>query len=287
MSDEDARRCLFVDVFTDVATRGNPLAVVLDGEGLATAEMQAFARFTNLSETTFVTAPTVEGADYRLRIFTPSSELPFAGHPTVGSAHAVATEGVVVPVGGRMVQQCDAGLVPITIAPDGAVQASAPRAEILDVEVDGDALSAALGDVQVVGPALVVDAGPKWLTARLADGDAVRAAVPSMADLERLYLAIGATGVNIYGFDDDSGPEVRSFAPADGIPEDPVCGSGNVSVAAHLRATGEGARVTAGYVARQGRCIGRDGYVCVGEDADGRITIGGHAVTVVTGELRL
>jgi PhzF family phenazine biosynthesis protein len=109
-----------------------------------------------------------------------------------------------------------------------------------------------------------------------------------MPDLERLYLAVGGTGVTVYGFDtDDGGPEVRSFAPAEGIPEDPVCGSGNVSVAAHLRATGEGARVTAGYVARQGRCVSRDGYVSVGEDADGRITIGGHAVTVVSGEVRI
>jgi len=282
------RRCLFVDVFTDVATSGNPVAVVLDSDGLTTAEMQSFARFTNLSETTFVTPPTVEGADYRLRIFTPGQELPFAGHPTVGSAHAVATEGVVVPREGRMVQECDAGLVPITVAPDGAIQASAPRAEIVDVEVDAAALGAALGGMEVVGPALVVDAGPRWLTARLADGDAVRAATPSMSELQRLYLAVGGTGVTVYGFDDDDGgPEVRSFAPADGIPEDPVCGSGNVSVAAHLRATGEGGRVTTGYVARQGRCVSRDGYVSVGEDADGRITIGGHAVTVVTGEVRI
>jgi PhzF family phenazine biosynthesis protein len=109
-----------------------------------------------------------------------------------------------------------------------------------------------------------------------------------MPDLERVYLAVDATGVNIYGFEGgDVGPEVRSFAPAEGIPEDPVCGSGNVSVAAHLRAIGEGARVSAGYIARQGRCVGRDGYVSVGEDADGRITIGGHAVTVLAGELRI
>jgi PhzF family phenazine biosynthesis protein len=187
-----------------------------------------------------------------------------------------------------MVQECDAGLVPITVAPDGAVRASAPRAEVVDVEVDAAALGAALGGAQVIGPALVVDAGPRWLTARLPDADAVRAAAPSMPDLERLYLAVGGTGVTIYGFDgDDGGPEVRSFAPAEGIPEDPVCGSGNVSVAAHLRATGEGARVSAGYVARQGRCVSRDGYVSVGEDADGRITIGGHAVTVVSGALRI
>ena len=281
-----ARAFQQVDVFTTVPFKGNPVAVVLDGDELSGAAMQSIAAWTNLSETTFVCAPTDPRADYRLRIFTPRRELPFAGHPTIGSAHAALRHGVKPRTEGRLVQECGKGLV--------------------DIQIDGDRLFLALPEPQFreptspqiasvadglrIGPAdiqraSIVDVGPVWFTVQLASGDAVRALVPDMGKLAALS-AMGLTGVNVFGlYPPGAGAdlEVRSFAPGDGVPEDPVCGSGNGCVAALVRRH----RVleTHAYVASQGRCLGRDGRVAVRFDG-GTIWLGGHAVTCVEGLLQ-
>jgi PhzF family phenazine biosynthesis protein len=277
-----------VDVFTRVPFKGNPVAVVLDGDGLSDETMQAVARWTNLSETTFVCRPTDTSADYRLRIFTPRRELPFAGHPTIGSAHAVLRHGLEPRTPGRLVQECAKGLIELTIDGDTLLLAlpdatfREPTAAQLAAVADG--LGLTTGDVKA---AAIIDVGPIWFTAQLASGTIVRELGP---DLRKLAAAeaIGAHGVTIFGLcapGTGSDVEVRSFAPSDGIPEDPVCGSGNGCVAALIRR--ERALAHSSYVASQGRCLGRDGRVAVRFGDDGTIWLGGHAVTCVEGVLHV
>ena len=172
-----------VDAFSSKPFLGNPVAVVLDAEGLATAEMQAIARWTNLSETTFLLPPTSSEADYRLRIFTPRSELPFAGHPTLGSAHAVLEAGRVMLRAGRLVQECGVGLVRIAVEGDGAerrLTLALPPAKVTALSAaDVDELEAVIGHriVREVAPA-IVDVGAVWVVAQLADADSVLALTP-------------------------------------------------------------------------------------------------------------
>ena len=264
-----------VDVFTAVPFKGNPVAVVLDGDALSGEQMQSIAAWTNLSETTFVCTPTNQRADYRLRIFTPRRELPFAGHPTIGSAHAVLRRGFKPRTAGRLVQECGKGLVDIKIDGERLLlalpepQFREPTKSHLDAVADGLGVSEA--DVQ---RAAIIDVGPVWFTVQLVSGDAVRALVPDMGKLATLN-SIGITGVNVFGlYPAGTGAdlEVRSFAPGDGIPEDPVCGSGNGCVAALVRGNGIfGAR---SYVASQGCCVGREGLVAV-EFHEDTISLGG------------
>jgi len=274
-----------VDVFTAVPFRGNPVAVVLDGDGLAADQMQAIARWTNLSETTFVCTPEDPRADYRLRIFSPRRELPFAGHPTIGSAHAVLCHGLRPRTPGRLVQECARGLIDLTIEgerlllalPAATLREPSPpqRAAVADALAGPEILSAA-----------IIDVGPVWFTARLASAEAVRALVPDMQALAATE-AIGAHGVTVFGLHprgEDAAVEVRSFAPGDGIPEDPVCGSGNGCVAALIRR--DGTLPGGAYLATQGRCVGRDGRVAVRFDGE-TIRLGGHAATCVEGVLHV
>ena len=274
-----------VDVFTAVPFMGNPVAVVLDGESLSSDEMQAIARWTNLSETTFVCRATHPTADYRLRIFTPRSELPFAGHPTIGSAHAALRHGLEPKTTGRVVQECGKGLV--QIERDGErlfLELPVPR--FSDVAVSpgrlADALNTKASDLLRVA---AIDVGPVWLTAQLPSAEAVIALRPNMESLRALGPE-GLTGVTVFGVDGSSASaelEVRSFAPGAGVPEDPVCGSGNGCVAALVRRDGLVAEPD--YLARQGRCLGRDGRVAVRFGKDGAIWVGGHSVTCVEGSI--
>ena len=269
-----------VDVFTAVPLMGNPVAVVLDGEGLSDAQMQGFANWTNLSETTFVLPATDRAADYRVRIFTPKAELPFAGHPTLGTAHAVLEAGLATAKGGRLVQQCAVGLVDLTVGEDG-LSFRLPRYALSDLP---DAEATAWIGAAVKGGAMAVDVGPVWLVAELEEIAALETLSHDAARLAAYYVPRGMTGATLYAADDER-VVVRSFAPGDGIPEDPVCGSGNGAAAAFRLAAGQ---VGSGdsYVASQGRQVGRDGYVSVRIDgAD--IHIGGACVTCVDGVVRL
>ncbi len=287
-----ARRFKQVDVFTTQPYRGNPVAVILDADGLSTEDMQQIAAWTNLSETTFVLPPTQPGADFRLRIFGRVNELPFAGHPTIGSAHAVLESGWVTPTAGRMVQECGAGLLPLRIETGGParrifVRAPEPRIAPLPAAAV-EQLSAAIGST-VAGAPLAIDVGPVWLVARLPDEDAVHALRPDMAAVTRLSRDLHAEGVIAFGLTGRATYQVytRAFAPVVNVPEDPVCGSGNAGVAAFLNHFDLLAATGLTYTAQQGYEVGRCGVlsVCV-DPADRSIEVGGSSVTCVDGLLR-
>ena len=275
-----------VDVFTRVPFKGNPVAVVFDADRLETQQMQAIANWTNLSETTFICAPRDSAADYRLRIFTPRRELDFAGHPTIGSAHAVLKQGIRPKTAGRLVQECGAGLVALTIEKE-RLFLTLPQAALREVDEPLAAEIAAALDIgaDTVLAKAVVDVGVAWITLQLAGADRVRSLQPDLARIAALTPR-SAAGVTVFGLAPETTEtqiEVRSFAPAHGVPEDPVCGSGNGCVAALIRQKnllGPG-----GYVASQGGCLGRDGRVEVRYRDDGTILLGGHAVTCVEGTL--
>ena len=263
-----------VDVFTDKPFFGNPVAVVIGAAALETDEMQRIAAWTNLSETTFLLKS--DKADYRLRIFTPRQELPFAGHPTIGSAHA-ALESGFVPAKASLKQECGAGVLDLMVE-DEKIFVRAPQPRIADVR----------RKLPFASKLLRIDVGPVWIVGEVADAAALGALKPDMDTLAKFTLDHEATGVTVFApsGEEDNAIHVRSFAPAHGIPEDPVCGSGNISVAAYLRQTNGVQRFGEHYVARQGMQVGRDGrvHVRIGEDG---IRIGGHAVTCVEGTLRL
>lgn len=275
-----SRRFAQVDVFTAVPLMGNPVAVVLDGEGLSTEQMQAMAAWTNLSETTFVLPPTRDGADYRVRIFTPRAELPFAGHPTLGTAHAVIEAGLATPHGGKLVQECAVGLVELTVG-EGGLSFRLPRYALTPLT---DPEATAWINAPVKGAAQAVDVGPVWLVAEVDGIAALENLAHDEARLAAYYVPKGWTGATLYAAEDGR-VVVRSFAPGDGIAEDPVCGSGNGAAAAFRLAAGQ---VGAGdsYRASQGRQVGRDGWIDVRfEGTD--IHIGGQCVTVITGSAAL
>ncbi len=269
-----------VDVFTTAPYRGNPVAVVLGADGLSTAEMQRFAHWTNLSETTFLLAPSTAGADYRVRIFTPVAELPFAGHPTLGSCHAWLEEYGRPAQREVVVQECGAGLVRVRTTADGLAFAAPPLIRSGPVE---EALVERLAALLRIDRAAIVDAqwvdnGPGWVAVLLAGAEEVLAVRPGAVDLD-----VGVVGPAAPGSPEAF--EVRAFFEKDGSTvEDPVTGSLNASLAGWLLATG---RARAPYVARQGTALGRAGRVHVTTDADGAIWVGGGTVTCVRGEVEL
>ena len=278
-----------VDVFTAVRFQGNPVAVVLDADGLSAAQMQQIANWTNLSETTFVVAPTVPGADYHVRIFTPTAELPFAGHPTIGTAHALLEAGRITPRDGRVVQQCKKGLVDVQVvqASDGArsISFTLPEAAVSDLADDEvDAIATLLG-VQPVRAPQLIDVGARWVLVQLADAAAVLAATPDLTQMRILDEAGQRTGVVIFGTGAVGADiEMRAFAPAHGMGEDPVCGSGAGCLGVYLRETGQ---VRDGeLMLNQGQMVGRDGKIRLAVRPDA-IEVGGNAVTCVTGTLDL
>ena len=282
-----------VDVFTQKPFFGNPVAVVLSAEKLSNADMQQIAAWTNLSETTFVLPPSSAGADYRLRIFTPKQELPFAGHPTIGSAHAVLESGIAAPQGGRLRQECLAGVIQLDIesTPGGArIFLHVPQAKVSDLAQNHTRrLMAALGVAgdEPSGP-LRIDVGVVWLTADLGDSATVASLNPKLDELQTLSGETQAAGITVFGraSNDTAQLHVRSFAPVLGVAEDPVCGSGNASVAAYLVQTGLIREIGSDYTVRQGMAIGRAGEVAV-RIVENEIRIGGYAVTCVEGRLRI
>jgi PhzF family phenazine biosynthesis protein len=270
-----------LDVFTSLALRGNPLAVVHDAEGLTDAQMQAFARWTNLSETTFLLPPRAAEADYRVRIFTPESEMQFAGHPTLGSCKAWLAQGGAAKRAGRVVQECNIGLVALRIAGDQIAFAAPPckRSEITNAELS--ALTAALGIANsAVEKAVRLDNGTVWVALLLRDAESVLRLEPDHSALRSLPK-VGVVGPHAEG--SECQLELRAFAAGQGVLEDPVTGSLNASVAQWLRAE---KRVPARYVAAQGTRLARTGRVHV-SDSEGEIWIGGEIVVCIRGTLQL
>jgi PhzF family phenazine biosynthesis protein len=283
----DQRRFKQVDVFTSVPFKGNPLAVVLNADGLSDQQMHAIARWTNLSETTFALAPRAPQADYRVRIFSPGTEFDFAGHPTLGTAHALLEAGLQPKTPGRLVQECNVGLVQIDLGPDGAMAFESPAATLADLDVAlYPTLRAALGGAAFRGAPVVVSMGITWLVARMDSADACLAVRPDAAALVELTRH-GVTGVAMFGSHPAGGPadyEVRViFTKAGALAEDPVTGSANACIAWVLKASGEaGAR----YTASQGASVHVDGRIAV-HYQDGTPWIGGHAITVIDGQIRV
>lgn len=283
-----------VDVFTAVPYLGNPVAVVLDAGGIDDPEMARFARWTNLSETTFVLPPTDPAADYRVRIFTPGAELPFAGHPTIGTCHAWLEAGGRPRDDRFIVQECGVGLV--TLRRDAGRLAFAAPPLLRSGPVDDPDLEAACR-VLAIDCGQVVDAqwadnGPGWLAVRLGSAEAVLAIEPDFGAAESFDIGVvgphplGVVGPHLDAARGTEAPaiEVRAFFRAGSVAaEDPVTGSLNAAIGQWLLAEGA---VTAPYVAAQGTALGRAGRVHVSV-GDGEVWVGGDAVTCVTGTVAI
>ena len=271
-----------LDVFSSEPLRGNPVAVVHEAEGLSDDTMQAMANWTNLSETTFLLAPTHADADYRVRIFTPRAELPFAGHPTLGSCRAWLLQGGVPKRAERIVQECKAGLIELRsegrrlsfAAP--ACQRSALADDMLDTILR--ALTLARTEVEL---AAFLDNGARWATLLLRDAQRVLQLEPDHTILRALPCGVGVVGP--YPAGAECQLELRAFATSHGIPEDPVTGSLNAAVAQWLLDAG---RVPDRYVASQGARLGRAGRVHVLREAQ-RVWVGGEIAPCVEGTLTL
>ncbi|MBO0806451.1 MAG: PhzF family phenazine biosynthesis protein [Nocardiopsaceae bacterium] len=265
-----------VDVFADEPFLGNPLAVVHDADGLTTDQMRRLAQWTNLSETTFLMRPSDERADYRVRIFSLSRELPFAGHPTLGTCHAWLEAGGSPRQPGTVVQECGAGLVEVRCEPGGLAFAAPPLLRSGPVE---ESLVEEIAAILGIGRGDIMDAqwvdnGPGWVAVLLDSAQAVLAVKPGYCPHD-----LGVVGP--YPAGSPQALEVRAFFPKDGATtEDPVTGSLNASLAHWLLGTG---RVTAPYVASQGTALGRRGRVRVSADDEQRIWIGGATTTLITG----
>lgn len=269
-----------VDVFTTTPYRGNPVAVVLDATNLSTDQMQRFANWTNLSETTFVLPPSVAGADYQVRIFTPTLELPFAGHPTLGTCHAWLEARDESRRLDLVVQQCAAGLVQVRHTPDGLAFAAPPLVRSGPAEESLIEHLAAVLHIQrgEILAAEWVDNGPGWVAVMLASAQAVLAVRPGVVDLD-----VGVVGP--YPPDSPDAFEVRAFFPKAGATaEDPVTGSLNASLAQWLLGSGQ---ASAPYTVSQGTALGRSGRVHLSRDPEGTIWVGGGTVTCITGNVEL
>ena len=283
------RRFSQLDVFTDVPLLGNPLAVVHDATGLSDAEIAAFARWTHLSETTFLLPPEDPAADYRVRIFTPGGELPFAGHPTLGSCHAWLAAGGVPRDPGTVVQQCGVGLVRVRREGPGEGRGTAARLAFaapplrrsgpVDATLRAQVL-AALGLADAAVQRLEwIDNGPGWMAALLPDAASVLALRPDFVAMRGLKLGV----VGPYPAGSECQFEVRAFVPGLGVPEDPVTGSLNAGLAQWLIGAG---LAPASYVAAQGAALGRAGRVYV-QQQGADVWIGGAVCAVISGVVTL
>ena len=283
------RRYLQLDVFAARAGTGNPLGVVLDADGMDTASMQALAAWLNLSETVFFVPVQDPAADYRIRIFTPGSELPFAGHPSVGAAWTAVVHGLATPRDGRLIQQCEAGLLPVEISGDNAnprVAVRSPRARLLQEHAPLAGLDAITPPGQT---ATLWNNGPSWWMVEAASPALLRGLKPDFAAIAAWTNATHSTGVAIFALEPDADHDVvvRAFCPGDAVnvPEDPVTGSANALVGALLHAQGRLPGQDGRYIASQGRELGRDGRVHVRVDTDSEVWIGGEVQQVIAGTL--
>ncbi|MFJ5264979.1 PhzF family phenazine biosynthesis protein [Streptomyces sp. NPDC088387] len=271
-----------VDVFSTRPFQGNPVAVVMDGTDVTDDEMQRVAQWTNLSETTFVLPATTPEADYRLRIFTPQGELPFAGHPTLGSARAWLACGGVPRHTDRVVQECGAGLVTVRRGTDMLSFAAPPR--IREGALDDAYLHRIIKAFGIQAEDVLahqwVDNGPGWAVLHLPTADDVLALDPDLSLIPEAM--VGAIGAYPEGAEHDF--ELRTFAPGCGVPEDPACGSMNASVGQWLTATGA---APSAYRVSQGTRVGRAATIEVNAEADGTVWVSGTATVLVRGTITL
>jgi len=284
-----------VDVFTTLPFKGNPVAVVMDASELTTEQMHLIASWTNLSETTFVLPPVNPQADYQVRIFTPTRELPFAGHPTIGTAYALLEAGLITRKDGYLVQECGVGLVNLQVTQNthghAVIAFELPEPEIMAcTDAAVDRLEAILGCsiIRACHPALV-DVGARWIVVQTTDAAAALKTLPNYQELTEFSKQHQVEGVCVYGLYPDGHDfqiEVRSFAPACGVNEDPVCGSGNGCVAAFIRYHGSLGIGEAVVRSSQGLAIGRQGKLELHITED-RIRVGGSAVTCISGVLTI
>lgn len=288
-----------VDVFTQDAFWGNPVAVIVPGTRLPPELMLRIARWTGMPETVFVLpqeprGPEANEADYSVRIWSPLCELPFAGHPSIGTAHVLLEEGAIEPTHGRFVQQCPAGRIDMRVTSIGAqrrisFRTPVPTVERLD-EAGQAAVLAALGCTGASTQVALVDAGARWLVVELISASDVNALKPNLEQVQALSALYRVSGVTVLGHEQtgDANFEVRSFAPAIGVPEDAVCGGGNACAAAWVAYRNDWRMGCADGIISQGRHVGRAGRVFwEGPDQDRRIGIGGFAVTISAGTFRL
>jgi len=287
------RRYLQLDVFADRPGAGNPLAVVLDAEGLDDAAMQAIARWTRLPETTFVFAPTQPGASYRIRMFSPRREVPFAGHPSVGTACVVLEAGLAAPVDGVLVQEGVAGLLPLAVSGEGEARTIAvrtPRARVVETADAADPrLSAALRDLRLgaLAPALM-DGGRRWWLAELRDEAALRTAQPDWAAIGRLAESTESMGLCAFARSDagrDYDLVVRAFVGAPAQFEDAASGAANATLAAWLQHNGALPGRDGRYTVSQGREVGFDARLQLHVDSEGDVWSGGQVHPIVSGHI--
>jgi len=287
-----SRRYVQLDVFAGHPGDGNPLAVVLDGEGLDDAAMQAIARWTRLPETTFVLPATDPGADYRLRIFSPRREVPFAGHPSVGTAHAVLEAGSASAHDGQLVQEGIAGLLPLRVEGEGprrTIAVRTPRARVMETAAPGDPrLRASLRGLPLgrLPPALM-DGGRRWWLVELSDENALRSAMPDWSAISELAHATGSMGVCVFARSDDPVYylAVRAWVGAPAHFEDAASGAANATLAAWLASQDALPGDTGFYRVSQGREVGHDAIIELRVDDEGEVWSGGRACTVVRGTI--
>jgi PhzF family phenazine biosynthesis protein len=282
-------RYLQLDVFPARQGGGNPLGVVIDARGWSDADMQRFASWTNLVETTFLLPPRATAANYRLRIFTPHAEIAFAGHPTIGSAHAALDCGFAEASEGQIIQECGAGLLPIRIEGSGGTRelfVQAPRARVLREGLASPQLRVALGDrvLGVLAPAFV-EGGRRWWVAELADEKMLRGWQPDHAAIGALAKADDCLGLCVFARCSaaDCDLVVRAFPAGVGIVEDPASGAANGLIAAYIAQSEPHGALARGYRVSQGREMGHDAAIAIRIDGDGAIWVGGRTQTVIEG----
>ena len=287
-----SRRYVQLDVFADRPGAGNPLAVVLDAEGLDDATMQAIARWTRLPETTFVLPPTQPGASYRVRMFSPRREVPFAGHPSVGTAHAVMQAGLATPKDGLLWQEGIAGVLPLRVVGEGpsrSIAVRTPRARVVEVASAADPrLAPALRGLPLgTLPPALMDGGRRWWLAELTNETALRAATPDWEAITALAHATGSMGLFVYARSDDPVYyyAVRAFVGAPARFEDAASGAANDTLAAWLASRDALPNAEGRYRVSQGREVGHDAIIDLHVDAEGEVWSGGRVCDVVSGHI--
>jgi PhzF family phenazine biosynthesis protein len=286
------RRYMQVDVFADRPGAGNPLAVVLDAEGLDDAAMQAIARWTRLPETTFLFPPKAPHTSYRLRIFSPRREVPFAGHPSVGSAHAAMAAGLASPIDGFLVQDGIAGQLPLRVAGRGherTIAVRTPRSRVVEIaSPTDDRLAPALAGLPLGAlPPALVEGGRRWWLVEIASETQLRAAEPDWAAIGKLAQATDTMGVCVYARCDDPVYylAVRAWVGAPAQFEDAASGAANATLAAWLASQNALPGTGGFYRISQGREVGHDAIIELDVDADGEVWSGGRVCTVVDGHI--